>query len=76
MQKDFNKIIKFHRQIAGLSQVELARLAGVGKTVVYDIEKGKETTRMLTLQKVLDALNIKLSWDSPLKKRYLDSGSS
>jgi HTH-type transcriptional regulator/antitoxin HipB len=44
----------------------LADLAGVGKTVIYDIEKGKETIRFLTLQKVLKALNIKITFTSPL----------
>jgi predicted transcriptional regulator len=41
-------------------------LAGVGKTVIYDIEKGKETIRFSTLKKVLKALNIRISYTSPL----------
>jgi transcriptional regulator with XRE-family HTH domain len=44
----------------------LANLAGVGKTVIYDIENGKETIRFSTLQKVLTALNIKITFTSPL----------
>jgi DNA-binding XRE family transcriptional regulator len=38
-----SKIIKGHRKAAGISQIQLAELAGVGKTVVFDIENGKET---------------------------------
>jgi len=42
---DFNLglFIKEHRRQAGLTQLELANLAGVGKTTVFDIEKNKET---------------------------------
>jgi len=59
-------IVLFHRKKSGLSRNQLADLAGVGKTVIYDIEKGKETIRFLTLQKVLKTLNIKITFTSPL----------
>jgi y4mF family transcriptional regulator len=58
--------VRDHRRAAGLSQQELARLAGVGKTVVFDIERGKPTVRLATLLLVLDALNLRLEWRSPL----------
>jgi len=61
-----NEIVQFHRKKSGLSRNQLADLAGVGKTVIYDIEKGKETIRFSTLQKVLAALNIKINFTSPL----------
>jgi HTH-type transcriptional regulator/antitoxin HipB len=61
-----NEIVLFHRKKSGLSRNQLADLAGVGKTVFYDIEKGKETIRFSTLQKVLTALNIKINFTSPL----------
>jgi len=60
------EIVLFHRKKSGLTRNQLADLAGVGKTVIYDIEKGKETIRFLTLQKVLKALNIKITFTSPL----------
>jgi transcriptional regulator with XRE-family HTH domain len=60
------EIVLFHRKKSGLSRNQLADLAGVGKTVIYDIEKGKETIRFSTLQKVLAALNIKINFTSPL----------
>lgn len=59
-------IILIHRRESGLTRNQLADLAGVGKTVIYDIEKGKETIRFSTLQKVLKALNIKIIFTSPL----------
>jgi len=59
------RIIKQHRKAAHLSQLQLAELAGVGKTVVFDIEKGKETVKLATLRKVLKVLNIKVRLHSP-----------
>jgi len=47
------RVIKKHRKAAGISQIQLAELAGVGKTVVFDIEKGKETVQLNTLRKIL-----------------------
>lgn len=66
MDYKISDIVLFHRKKSGLSRNQLADLAGVGKTVIYDIEKGKETIRFLTLQKVLKALNIKITFTSPL----------
>ena len=58
--------VRQHRKTAGLSQLDLAQLAGVGKTVVFDVEKGKSTIRLATLLQILHALNMKLEWTSPL----------
>ncbi len=66
MNYKISEVVLFHRKKSGLTRNQLADLAGVGKTVIYDIEKGKETIRFLTLQKVLKALNIKITFTSPL----------
>ena len=66
MDDKISDVVLFHRKKSGLSRNQLADLAGVGKTVIYDIEKGKETIRFSTLQKVLNALNIKIIFTSPL----------
>jgi HTH-type transcriptional regulator/antitoxin HipB len=66
--KTLARIIKQHRKAAHLSQLQLAELADVGKTVVFDIEKGKETVKLATLRKVLKVLNIKVRLVSPLMK--------
>jgi len=58
-------VIKKHRKAAGLSQLQLAEMAGVGKTVVFDIEKGKETIQLDTLRKIIAVLNIKVQLTSP-----------
>ena len=66
MDYKMSEIVLFHRKKSGLTRIQLADLAGVGKTVIYDIEKGKETIRFSTLQKVLKALNIRITFTSPL----------
>ena len=64
--EEIGKIVIFHSQKAKLIQKQLADLAGVGKTIVFDIEKGKETVQLNSLLKVLSVLNIKLEMKSPL----------
>lgn len=63
-------IVRYHRKRSGLSQLELAKLAGVGKTVVFDIEKGKTSIRLTTLAKVLKVLNISIELKSPLMSEF------
>ena len=69
-------IIKKHRKAAGLSQLQLAEIAGVGKTVVFDIEKGKETIQLNTLRKILTVLNIKIELNSPFMNQIVDNENS
>ena len=59
-------VIRMHRKAAKLSRDKLAEMSGVGKTVIYDIEKGKETIQLDTLRKILSILNIKIELTSPL----------
>ena len=63
---DLGSVVRLHRKKAGLSQKQLADLAGVGKTVVFDLEKGKETVQMDTVIKILHVLNIQMEFASPL----------
>lgn len=65
-------IIRKHRKAAGLSQLQLAEMAGVGKTVVFNLEKGKETIQLDTLRKILKVLNIRVHLTSP----YMDQISN
>ncbi len=66
MTEQIAEIIRLHRKAARLSRIELAELAGVGKTVIYDIEKGKVSVQLDTLTKILKVLNITLVLKSPL----------
>jgi len=65
-RNNISYIVKLHRKQSGLTQKALAELAGVGKTVIYDIEKGKETVQWDTVNKVLAVLNVKIKFESPL----------
>lgn len=58
--------VRLCRKTSGLSQEKLALIAGVGKTVVFDIEHGKPTIQLLTLLKVLDVLNIQIKLEPPI----------
>ncbi|MEM1326093.1 MAG: helix-turn-helix domain-containing protein [Bacteroidota bacterium] len=68
--REIGRIILFHRKISGLSRIQCAMMAGVGKTVIYDIEHGKESVQLNTLMKILHVLNIQITLTSPLMKHY------
>lgn len=59
------KTIRYYRKQSGFSQLELAKLAGIGKTAVFDLEKGKETVQLNTLLKILNVLNIQIKLETP-----------
>jgi HTH-type transcriptional regulator / antitoxin HipB len=73
--KEFKEVIRMHRKAAKLSRIRLAELAGVGKTVIYDIEKGKESVQLDTLQKILKVLNIKIVLTSPLMENLQNTAN-
>lgn len=62
---ELSEIVQSCRKESGLSQVALAELAGVGKTVIFDIEKGKITIQLDTLLKILAVLNIQIMLEPP-----------
>ena len=71
--EDLAGIIIYHRKKSGLTRVELAKLAGVGKTVVFDIEHAKETVRLKSLIKILTVLNISIEFHGPLMQTYKEN---
>ena len=74
IKQQLGHIIHFHRKKSGLSQQGLAELAGLGKTVIFDMEKGKLTVRFDSLLKVFEVLNIKIELHSPLMELYEGAG--
>ncbi|MBN4081474.1 helix-turn-helix transcriptional regulator [Caldithrix abyssi] len=68
--KEIGRIVRYHRKQSGLTQLQLATLSNVGKTVIFDIEKGKPTIKLETLLKVIQSLNIRISFESPLMANY------
>ncbi|MFM9946555.1 MAG: helix-turn-helix domain-containing protein [Saprospiraceae bacterium] len=69
------EIVRFHRKISGLSREACARLAGVGKTAIYDVEHGKATVQLETLLKILMVMNIQITLQSPFMKQLEDENS-
>ena len=43
---EIGELVVYYRKKSGLSQQQLAQLAGIGKTAVFDIDKGKETVQL------------------------------
>lgn len=64
---NIGEMIQVHRKLAGLTQLELANLAGVGKTTVFDIEKNKDTIRWNNLKSILNVLNIQVEFKGSFK---------
>ena len=50
---ELREFVKGQRKVHGLSQAELARKAGVGLRFVRELEQGKTTLRMDTVNHVL-----------------------
>ncbi|MFH0866380.1 MAG: helix-turn-helix domain-containing protein [Bacteroidota bacterium] len=71
--KTLSLVIRKHRKATGLTQIQLAEMSGVGKTVVFDLEKGKETVQLDTLLKIFKVLNIKVQLESPMMNKILNS---
>ncbi len=69
VKKDQNisELIKKTRKLAGLSQLELATRAGVGKTLVFNIEKGATNVSFENVLKILKVLNIKIDLKLPIQ---------
>jgi y4mF family transcriptional regulator len=52
--------LRARRRLLGLTQLQLADLAGVGVAFLYDLESGKKTVRMDKLVAVLEVLGLSL----------------
>ncbi len=63
-----------HRKKSGLTQQELAALAGVGKNLIYQLEHGKQTVRFDIILKILNILNVEIDFHSPLSAPHAQEG--
>ena len=66
-------LISFHRKKAGLTQVGLAELAGISRSVVQDLEAGKGRTVWIHIEAILNVLNVKLQPVGPLVDKWKQS---
>ena len=55
------RVIRLERERRQLSQEALAELAGMNRSFIGEIERGEATPTIVTLQKLADALGMKLS---------------
>ena len=74
-KKEIPELVRTHRKKSALSQTALASLAGVGKTVIFDLEHGKMTIQLDTLIRILSALNIEMKFYSPLLQAMKETQS-
>jgi len=75
-KKEIPELVRTHRKKSALSQAALANLAGVGKTVIFDLEHGKLTIQLDTLLRILGALNIEMRFSSPLLQAMKETEQS
>lgn len=57
----FGKSLRTFREAAGISQEALADLAGVNRTYVGDIERGKRNVAVVNMTRLAKALKVPLS---------------
>ena len=65
-------VVRYHRERAGLSRRELSTLADVSQTAIYDVEHDKPTVRLLTVTRLLQVLNVRMRFDSPLMAELVE----
>ncbi len=63
----------WHRKRSKISQQMLADLAGVSRTAVQRLECGVTPVQIDTLLKILNILNIEMSYTSPLMESYIET---
>lgn len=69
---ELGRIVRYHRKRARLSRATLSELAGIGTTVIYELEHGKSTVQFNVVQSILRTLNLRLLVDGPLLDEYIE----
>lgn len=64
--QELGKVVTAVRKREGMTQRDLALVAGVGNRFIVDLEAGKETVRFGLVLQVLNVLGITLSHDALL----------
>lgn len=71
--EELGDLIAFNRKKAGLTQIGLAELASVSRSVIQDLEARKGRTVWKHVEIVLRVLNIELEPIGPLVEQWLKS---
>jgi y4mF family transcriptional regulator len=73
--RDVAAAVRGRRQDLGMSQVELARRAGVSRKWISEFESGKSTAEFGLVLRVLDALALSLELrETPARREGLSEG--
>lgn len=57
----FGQAVRARRQELGISQEELGARSGLHRTYIADVERGKRNISLLNIEKIADALDLKIS---------------
>lgn len=68
--KELSKMLIWHRKKSKITQAMLADLAGISRTAIQRLENGTAPVQLDTLWKVLEVLNIQMSYTSPIMEHY------
>lgn len=71
----FGKAIRFLRDNANLSQVQVANKSGIHPTQISRLEKGKDNPTHQTLHRLADGLGVPCSWILTLEEVFAASGA-
>jgi DNA-binding XRE family transcriptional regulator len=72
---NLKSLVRYHRNAADLSQIELAELANVSRKVVQCIESGAKEVSWKNVQAVLAVLNVKLTPTGPLVSQWKEEAA-
>ena len=70
--KQLGRLIQQHRKAAGMSQSDLADLAGLRQEMVSKIEGGQAGSRLSSIYALLTALNLEMTIQSRTKSAAAD----
>ena len=59
---DLREIVKERRGVLGISQLDLAEMAGISLATVKDIERGAGNPSMKTVKKILEVLGMEMQF--------------
>lgn len=57
---NFREVVKERRDVLGISQLDLAEMAGISLATVKDIERGSGNPSMKTVTRILEVLGLEM----------------
>lgn len=59
---DIREVVKERRRVLGISQLDLAEMAGISLATVKDIERGVANPSMKTVARILEVLGLEMEF--------------